>query len=49
MLGQEKKDSYAGDFVHSNQNMNDRFKNVSSLWIDKCMDYDTAMDKMADD
>jgi len=49
MLGQEKKDSYAGDFVHSNQNMNDRFKNVSSLWVDKCMDYDTAMDKIADD
>ena len=49
MLGQEKKNEYAGDFVHQHQKMNERFTNVSNAWIDKCIDYDTAMEKIADD
>jgi len=51
MLGQEKKDNYAGDFVLRGQKTSEDkgFKNVSSLWLDKCIDYDTAMDKIADD
>lgn len=49
MLGQEKKDGYAGDFVLNSQRTSEGFRNVSSLWMDKCIDYDTAMDKIADD
>jgi hypothetical protein len=51
MLGQEKKDNYAGDFVLNGQKTSEEkgFKNVSSKWLDKCIDYDTAMDKIADD
>jgi len=51
MLGQEKKDNYAGDFVLGGQKTSEEkgFKNVSSKWLDKCIDYDTAMDKIADD
>ena len=51
MLGQEKKDSYDGDFVLRGQKTSEEkgFKNVSSKWLDKCIDYDTAMDKIADD
>lgn len=49
MLGQEKKTEYAGDFVHQNQKMNESFTNVSNAWVDKCIDYDTAMEKIADD
>ena len=50
MLG-EKKDNYAGDFVLRGQKTSEAkgFKNVSSIWMDKCIDYDTAMDKIADD
>ena len=49
MLG-EKKDNYAGDFVLENQKTSEAkgFKNVSALWLDKCIDYDTAMDKIVD-
>jgi len=49
MLGQEKKDNYSGDFVLNNQKTSEGFRNVSSLWMDKCIDYDTAMEKIADD
>tara|TARA_R110000824_G_scaffold6161_5_gene28320 strand:- start:3229 stop:4458 length:1230 start_codon:yes stop_codon:yes gene_type:complete len=50
MLGQEKKDGYAGDFVLKNQKTSEAegFKNVSAMWLDKCIDYDTAMDKIVD-
>jgi len=50
MLGQEKKDSYDGDFVLKQQTTGEEqgFKNVSSSWLDKCIDYDTAMEKIAD-
>jgi len=49
MLG-EKKDNYAGDFVLRGQRTSEDkgFKNVSSIWMDKCIDYDTAMDKIVD-
>ena len=49
MLG-EKKDNYAGDFVLRGQKTSEAegFKNVSSIWMDKCIDYDTAMDKIVD-
>jgi hypothetical protein len=49
MLGQ-KKDNYAGDFVLKNQKTSEAegFKNVSAMWLDKCIDYDTAMDKIVD-
>ena len=50
MLGQEKRDNYAGDFVLRGQKTSEAegFKNVSSIWMDKCIDYDTAMDKIVD-
>ena len=47
-LGQERQESYAGDFVLSNQQTHDNFKNVSKAWYDKCITYDEALDKIAD-
>ena len=51
MLGQNKKDTFAGDFVLKNQKTSEDkgFQNVSAIWLDQCIDYDTAMDKIAND
>ena len=50
-LGQEKQESYAGDFVLKNQKTSDDqgFRNVSKAWYDKCQSYDEVMDQIADD
>jgi len=50
-LGQEKRESYAGDFVLKNQKTSDSqgFRNVSKAWYDKCQTYDEVMDQIADD
>ena len=48
-LGQEKKESYAGDFVLENQTTSENFRNVSKAWYDKCKTYDEVLDQIADD
>ena len=53
ILGQNEKSEYgyAGDFVLKNQKVADAqdFKNVSKAWYDKCITFETALDKIADD
>jgi len=50
-LGQEKLDSYAGDFVLQGQKLasDQNFRNVSKAWYDKCQTYDSVMDQVAED
>lgn len=50
-LGQDKKDAHSGDFVLNSQKVaaGEGFRNVSKTWYDKCITYDEALDKIADD
>jgi hypothetical protein len=49
-LGQEKKESYTGDFVHESQSMatESKFNNVSQLWLDTCKSYDQALEDLSE-
>lgn len=51
-LGKTRADNnYSGNFVLENQTVASKqgFKNVSKAWYDKCVTYDEALDKIADD
>ncbi len=50
-LGQGNQENYAGDFVLKNQTVASEkgFRNVSKTWYDKCITFDEALDKIADD
>lgn len=50
-LGQEQGGNYAGDFVLKNQTVaaDQDFKNVSKTWYNKCITFDEALHKVADD